>query len=181
MKIALFCGSLRKDSLNKKLLLATQRLLPQDTESEFVDLKPLSLPVYDGDIEAENFPSAVRSLGEKLKSADAWIVVSPEYNGSISSPLKNTIDWLSRLKPHPFEKKPVLLMAATPGGMAGIRALLHSRRPFESLGAYVFPQTFGLAKAHEAFNPDGTLTDSKNQERLRELLKDYADFASKLG
>ena len=180
MKIALFCGSLRADSLNKKLLLAAQGLLPAGIESEFIDLKPLNLPVYDGDIETENFPQAVNLLGDKLKAANAWIVVSPEYNGSISSPLKNTIDWLSRLKPHPFDKKPVFLMAATPGAMAGMRTLLHSRRPFESLGSYLYPQTFGLAKAHEAFDAQGKLADGKTQERVRELFKDFVGFASKL-
>ncbi len=181
MKVALFCGSLRKDSLNKKLLLATKDLLPEGTQADFIDLKPLNLPVYDGDIENEKFPEAVNLLGEKLKSANAWIVVSPEYNGSISSPLKNTIDWLSRLKPHPFNKKPVLLMAASPGAMAGVRTLVHSRQPFESLGAFLYPQGFGLAKAHEAFDAQGKLIDAKNQDRLREVLKDYIDFANKLG
>ncbi len=180
MRVALVCGSLRKDSLNKKLLLAAQKLLPAETQSEFVDLKPLNLPVYDGDIETENFPEAVRILGGKLNSATALIFVSPEYNGSISSPLKNTIDWLSRLKPHPFDKKPVFLMAATPGGMAGIRTLLHSRQPLESLGAYVYPQTFGLAKAHEAFDANGNLTDIKTEKFIRELLQGYILFASKL-
>ena len=181
MKVALFCGSLRKDSLNKKLLLASMDLLPEGTQSEFIDLKLLNLPVYDGDIENNAFPEAVNALDAKLKSAGAWIVVSPEYNGSISSPLKNTIDWLSRLKPHPFVKKPVLLMAASPGAMAGIRTLLHSRQPFESLGAFLYPQGFGLAKAHEAFDAQGKLIDIKNQDRLREILKDYIAYASKLG
>ncbi len=156
-------------------------ILPEGTQAEFIDLKPLNLPVYDGDIENEKFPEAVNELGAKLKSAAAWIVVSPEYNGSISSPLKNTIDWLSRLKPHPFDKKPVLLMAATPGGMAGIRTLLHSRQPLESLGCYLYPQGFGLAKAHEAFDAQGKLLDVKTQERLREVLKNYIAYASKLG
>ena len=145
-------------------------LLPEGTQSEFIDLKLLNLPVYDGDIENNAFPEAVNALDAKLKSAGAWIVVSPEYNGSISSPLKNTIDWLSRLKPHPFVKKPVLLMAASPGAMAGIRTLLHSRQPFESLGAFLYPQGFGLAKAHEAFDAQGKLIDIKNQDRLREIL-----------
>lgn len=181
MKVALFCGSLRKDSLNKKLLLASMDLLPEGTSAEFIDLKPLNLPVYDGDIENDTFPDGVNALGAKLKSADAWIVVSPEYNGSISSPLKNTIDWLSRLTPHPFDKKPVLLMAATPGAMAGMRTLLHSRRPFESLGAYLYPQGFGLAKAHEAFDAQGKMTEAKTQERIREILKAFIVYANKLG
>lgn len=180
MKVALFCGSLRKDSFNKKLLLASQALLPANTTSEYLDLKALNLPVFDEDLEVNQFPQGVNWLGEKLKAADAWVIVSPEYNGCISSPLKNTIDWLSRLKPHPFTAKPVFLMAATPGAMAGIRSLLHSRRPFESLGAYLYPQTFGLAKAHEAFDTHGAFTDSKTQERVREQLKDFISYASKL-
>lgn len=179
MKILLLPGSLRKESLNKKLLKAVQALLPSEYEVEFVDLQPLALPVYDGDLELVQFPDAVNTLGAKIKQAQAVVIGSPEYNGSISSPLKNTLDWLSRLKPHPLGAKPVLLMAASPGALGGIRGLLHSRVPLDSLGALVYPQTFGLAKAHEAFDAKGAFIDIKTQERVAGLLKDFLIFSQK--
>ncbi len=179
MKIILLPGSLRKDSLNKKLLNVVRTLLPSEHDVEFVDLQPLALPVYDGDVEASQFPAAVNTLGDKIKQAQALVICSPEYNGSISSPLKNTLDWLSRLKPHPIGSKPTLLMSASPGALGGIRGLLHTRVPLDSLGAFVYPQTFGLSKAHEAFNAQGALIDIKTQERIVGLLKDFLIFSQK--
>lgn len=180
MKVVLFSGSLRQESLNKKLLIATQKLLPSGIDSELVDLKSFSIPVYDGDVENEKFPTGVTSLGQKLSQAQAWIISSPEYNGSIAGPLKNTIDWLSRLKPQPFDKKPVLLMSASPGALGGIRGLLHSRQPIEVLGAYLYPQTFGLAKAHEAIDSTNQFVDSKNKERVSALAHEFILFSQKV-
>lgn len=180
MKVVLLSGSLRKDSLNKKLLIATKSLLPSAIESEILDLKSFSIPVYDGDVENEKFPMGVTFLGEKLSQAQAWIVSSPEYNGGIAGPFKNAIDWLSRLKPHPFEKKPILLMSASPGALGGIRGLLHSRQPLEVLGAYLYPQTFGLAKAHEAFDSQNQLVDSKTKERVSALVQEFIVYSQKV-
>ena len=115
-------------------------------------------------------------LGDLIKEADALVISSPEYNGSISSPLKNTIDWLSRLKSMPLEKKPVLLLGASPGALGAIRALGHARAPFEALGAFVYPQSFGLAKAHEAFSSEGALLLESNQERLEKLLSSFIEY-----
>lgn len=180
MKVVLLSGSLRKESLNKKFLIATKNLLPTSIESEILDLKSFSIPVYDGDVEDEKFPSGVTALGQKLSQAQAWILSTPEYNGGIAGSLKNVVDWLSRLKPHPFDKKPVLLMSASPGALGGIRGLLHSRQPLEVLGAYVYPQTFGLGKAHEAFSAQSDFIDSKTKERVNALVQEFLLFSQKV-
>lgn len=179
MNILLLPGSLRRESLNKKLLLTAQALLPASVSAELVDLKALNIPVYDGDVEQENFPAGVHHLGKKVQEAKALIIASPEYNGSISSPLKNTIDWLSRLKPLPLANKPILMMAASPGALGGVRGLGHSRQPLENLGAYLYPQSFGLAKANEAFQATGPFVDVKTEERVRALLNSFLIFAQK--
>jgi NAD(P)H-dependent FMN reductase len=180
MEILLFAGSLRKDSLNKKLIQAAVQNMPDGISVNVVDIKALQIPIYDGDVENENFPQGVKALGAQVEKAQAVVVSSPEYNGSISSPLKNTIDWLSRLKPYPLAAKPILLLSASPGALGGVRGLLHSRVPLESLGAYVYPQTFGLAKAHELLPGKGEIADPKTKERLSVLLKDFVFFAQKL-
>lgn len=181
MKVLLFAGSLRKDSLNKKFALAALKIATAKTSigGSFIDLQTLNIPVYDGDIETAGIPDGVNQLGKAVEEADVLIISSPEYNGSISSPLKNTIDWLSRLKPMPLGAKPVLLLGASPGALGAIRALGHARAPFEALGAFVYPQSFGLSKAHEAFSPEGELLPGANQERLEKLVSAFLDYHSK--
>jgi NAD(P)H-dependent FMN reductase len=182
MKFILFSGSLRTGSLNKKLMHVIARYIASrgSCDVEVVDLKSLDIPVYDGDIELAGLPDGVRRLGEHIADADALIITSPEYNGSIASPLKNAIDWISRLRPVPFEKKPTLLTGASPGGFGSIRALGHSRAPLEAVGCYLFPQSFGLAKANEAFDEAGELKDEAATKRLYALLESYIEYANKL-
>ena len=182
MKILFFAGSLRKDSLNKKLVNVAKDALngKAGVEGVFVDLKELAIPVYDGDIEAQEIPEGVRKLGQMVSASQALVVASPEYNGAISSPLKNTIDWISRLKPVPFEKKCVLLMGASPGAFGAIRALSQGRVSLDALGAYVYPQVFGLPKAHEAFSSQGGLVDVTLQKRLDQILTAFLDYSERL-
>ena len=99
MKILIFAGSLRRDSLNKKFAREALRLLSAKPgiETEFVDLQPLGIPVYDGDLEeASGVPAGVQELARKILAADALVISTPEYNGSIPGVLKNGIDWASR-------------------------------------------------------------------------------------
>ncbi len=182
MKVLAFAGSLRKDSLNKKFITNVIQYITKEnlSETEALDLQPLNLPVYDGDIEAIGIPENVKKLADKIRSADALIISTPEYNGSISGVLKNAIDWVSRIKPNPFANKPVLLLAATPGALGGVRGLWHSRQPLEALGAIVFPGMHGLGNASDAFQEDLTFKDDKTRELVEALVRNYLGFVSKL-
>jgi chromate reductase len=180
MKILIFAGSLRRDSMNKKFAREAQRLLSArpGVATEFVDLQPLGIPVYDGDIEeASGVPVGVQGLAGLILAADALVISTPEYNGSIPGILKNTIDWLSRLKPVSLTGKPILLLAASPGALGGVRSLWHTRQPFEVLGAHVFPEMMGLPLAHAAFDEKGGLKDAKVVERLSGLLDRFLAHA----
>lgn len=181
MKYLLFSGSLRTESLNKKLISFVGQVLSRNSNNQIniVDLRSLSIPVYDGDIETNGVPEGVKKLGSFISESQAVIISSPEYNGAIAGSLKNTIDWVSRLRPVPFEGKPILLMGASPGALGTVRALATSRVPFENLGSYVYPQSFGLPKASEAFSADGALVDLGNQKRLNDLLEKFAGYAKK--
>src|SRR5262245_32316278 len=99
MKVLAFAGSLRPDSRNQKLAREAVRLLLVHGEAaaEFVDLRDYAMPLYDGDIERAGIPDSITALGTRIAEADALVIATPEYNGSISSVLKNTIDWLSRV------------------------------------------------------------------------------------
>lgn len=175
MKICVFAGSLRRDSLNKKLAREAARLLAaRGHETDFVDLQPLAIPVYDGDAEAAGgVPAGAAELSRRVATADALVVSTPEYNGSIPGILKNAIDWLSRIKPVAFFDKPLLLLAASPGALGGVRSLWHTRVPFEVLGAHVFPDMLGLPRAHEAFDDAGRLKDAAFAQRLQDLLERF--------
>lgn len=183
MKILTFAGSLRKDSLNKKLCGVVSEIVKKNNyaDIEFVDLQPLNIPVYDGDIESSTgIPAGVLELGKKITEANALIICTPEYNGSIPGILKNTIDWLSREKPVSLTGKPALLLAASPGALGGVRSLWHSRQPFEVLSTQLYPEMMGVSKAHEAITPEKTLADAKMQANLERLVKDYITHAKKI-
>ncbi len=183
MKILLFSGSLRAESFNKKLVGVAQSILAIDSSCRtiVVDLKPLELPVYDADIEEkQGIPKGVKELGSHISSADAIVISSPEYNGSIAGSLKNTIDWISRLKPMPLTAKPILLMGASPGALGAMRALGNSRFVFDALGSYVYPQPFGLPQADSAFTSSGDLNDAAVRKRLESLLLSFMKYAKKL-
>lgn len=180
MYYLLFAGSLRKDSLNKKFIgVANEILKSKGLETKIIDLKDLKLPVYDGDIESAGMPEGVTRLGELVANAKGIIISGPEYNGSISGSLKNTIDWVSRLRPVPWERKPVLLLGASPGAYGASHGLAATKPPFERLGAYVYPQVLGLSKAHEAFDESNNLKDDAFKSRLDKLLGQFQEYVSR--
>ncbi|MFN3454619.1 MAG: NADPH-dependent FMN reductase, partial [Pseudobdellovibrio sp.] len=125
MKTLTLAGSLRKDSFNKKIAQYAANLLQDKKLSEevtYCDLQPLEIPVYDGDVEGKSgLPLGVVRLIEHITQADALVISTPEYNGSIPGVLKNVLDWISRHKPNPLAGKHVLLLAASPGTLGGIR------------------------------------------------------------
>ncbi|HTJ73166.1 MAG TPA: NADPH-dependent FMN reductase, partial [Verrucomicrobiae bacterium] len=92
MKIAVFVGSLQKDSYNKKLAKTVEGLLPTGVEFVYVDN---NLPLFNQDLEAD-YPVAAQAAKDIVLGADAVLFVTPEYNRSVPGVLKNTIDWISR-------------------------------------------------------------------------------------
>jgi NAD(P)H-dependent FMN reductase len=178
MKLLVFAGALRKDSCNKKFAREALRLATEaGAEGEFVDLKDYPMPPYDGDIEAAlGIPDATKQLGKKIAAADALIISTPEYNGSIPGILKNVIDWLSRDKPVSLEGKHLLLLAASPGALGGVRSLWHSRQPFEILGVHVYPSMLALPDAYHAFDAQGKLTNEKILQNLTKLIGQFIAY-----
>lgn len=182
MKILTFAGSLRKDSLNKKLCAVVCEIVRKNNfaEIEFVDLQPLNIPVYDGDLETtQGLPEGILKLATTISQADALIICTPEYNGSIPGVLKNVVDWLSRQKPVSLEGKQMLLLAASPGALGGVRSLWHTRQPFEVVKTFIFPEMMGVGKAHENILPNHTLADAKMMQNLERLVKDFTLHAKK--
>jgi len=134
-------------------------------------------PAYDMDVElSKGLPAGAQALHDKLVATDGFMIASPEYNASMSGVLKNTIDWVSRFRPQPFNGKQGFLMAASPsmtGGKIGLWAL---RQPLEHLGARVYPDMFALAQAHLGFDSSGRIADSKLQNWFETTIECFIDL-----
>lgn len=173
MKILVFAASLRKASLNKKLIRQVVEILKNipNMNIDHADYRDFEMPIYDGDLEDKSgVPAGGLEFIRRIQSADAIIISTPEYNGGIPGTLKNAIDWASRVNPIPFTGKPILLIGASIGKLGAVRGLWHTRVPLEAIGAYVYPEMFGLSKAHQMFNEQGEFIDSKNRETLEQLI-----------
>src|SRR5688572_24090680 len=108
-KVVAICGSLRKASINRALMNSLAALAPEGME--IVEAPSIDLPLYNFDIQAKGFPDSVTALAEAIRGAAGLILVTPEYNYSVPAPLKNAIDWLSRVPNQPFQNKPICLMS----------------------------------------------------------------------
>jgi len=178
----LMCGSLREGSFNRKLLLACGKLLEEHgAKLDRIDLREYAVPSYDGDLETRSgVPDATKRLQEKFRGCDAWVIASPEYNHSIPGHFKNTLDWLTRLKPVPWKGKPTLLLSASPGLTGGNRGLWALRVPIEATGAVVYPEMYSLAQAGDAAFSGDLLSDEAKQKRLIGLVDEFLRFAGAL-
>ena len=112
-------------------------------------------PTYNADVQdTEGFPSGAEQFRDCIQANDAFVISSPEYNASMPGGLKNSIDWVSRFSPQPFNEKHCLLLSASPSMVGGNRGLWALRMPLEHLGVRVYPDMFSLAQAHQAFGED---------------------------
>lgn len=169
IRVGVLWGSLRKDSMNKKLARFVARSVGQldGVETHEIDLAELDLPIYSEDISP--MPDSVHKLRDQMIACDAFIVASPEYNGSITGALKNAIDWASvgRDGDPPracFQGKVVGMLASSPGAIGGLRGMRHVRQILTQLHCVVVPTEYALGSGHEAFDGDGNITDSTKAE-----------------
>lgn len=186
-KILAFAGSTRKESFNKKVVkIAVEGALSAGVQTDYIDLKDFPMPLYDGDLEAEQgLPENAKRLKKMFIEYDAFLIGTPEYNSSITGVLKNSIDWISRLSSPDeeyliaFKNKYAVLISASIGGWGGIRSVMSTRTILENIGVTVLAATKSLPKAQEAFNAEGKL-DEKNTEGFKQTGAILAEFIKKL-
>ncbi|HEU5488022.1 MAG TPA: NAD(P)H-dependent oxidoreductase [Candidatus Nitrosotalea sp.] len=186
-KILAFAGSTRIDSFNKKLVkVAAAGAMENGADVTIIDLRDFAMPLYDGDLEQkEGLPSNARKLKDLMLSHQGFLISSPEYNSSISGVLKNTIDWASRPSEGEeplacFKDKVAGIMSASPGGLGGLRGLVHVRAILENISVLVMPEQIAIARAHEVFNADGTIKDKKQEEQVKRIGASVAKLLIKL-
>ncbi len=186
-KILAFAGSTRTDSFNKKLVkVAAQGASESGADVTVIDLRDYPLPLFDEDLEKnEGIPSNANKLKELMSSHQGFLISSPEYNSSISGVLKNMIDWTSRQGDDEFplscyKDKVTGLMSASPGGLGGLRGLVHVRAILENMGVLVIPNQIAVSRAHEVFNSDDGLKDSKQEQKVKSIGIDLTHVLHKL-
>jgi len=170
MKILAIAGSLRRDSHNRRLLLAAAELLPRDVDFElFEDLK--AVPPYDEDDDLEPAPAAVARLRAAIAAADALLIATPEYNSSIPGQLKNALDWASRpIATNVLRNKPVAVVGASTGAFGAVWSQAELRKVLAATGARVLDVELAVGHAAERFDERGRLADESVREQLQEAL-----------
>lgn len=190
-RFLVFAGSARRESLNKKLArVGAEALRAAGAEATFADLDDFPIPIYHGDLEADQgMPEHALRLRALFMEHDGFLIASPENNQSITALLKNALDWLSRGIGDgkgdnnglaPYRGKVAGLMNATPGPYGGVRHLYHLRQVLSGLQVLVVPHQVQLARADHAFDAEGRLTDAAAAKQLDALARSLVELAGRL-
>ena len=186
-KILAFAGSQRIGSFNKKLVkIAAAAARAAGAEVTFLDLRDLELPLFDQDLEAASgLPDGAKKFKALLGESDGFLIASPEYNGGFTPLLKNAIDWATRpeTKDEPsliaFRGKSAALLAASPGALGGMRALVHLRSLLGNIGVLVLPDQVTLTTAYDAFNDEDELKDITKAQQVAQFAESFVNFLRK--
>lgn len=159
MRVLGISGSLRADSLNAQLLRLAAEELPDHVTFEVYD-ELATIPPYDQDVE-DLAPDSVERLRDQIAAADAVLIATPEYNGSIPGQLKNALDWVSRQAlGTPLRGIPVAVIGASPGQFGGVWAQAELRKVLGVMGARVVATELAVGKAHQRLDqPEDALRD----------------------
>jgi chromate reductase len=176
----MICGSLRKESFNRKLMNAAIKHRPTGVHAiESISIG--DIPHLNDDIAKVRLPDPVQRLNHQIEAADAVIFVTPEYNYGVPGVLKNTLDWITC--PHPPQNKlrykPVAMMGATIGNFGTVRCQNSLRQTLLFIEAYVMPKPeVYVFRAQERFAADGELTDEPTVAMLRDFWAGVARYTA---
>ncbi|GMI73253.1 NADPH:quinone oxidoreductase [Hibiscus trionum] len=183
INVAALCGSLRKGSYNRGLIRTALEISKESINGikmEYVDISPL--PMLNTDLEVDGkFPPLVEAFRNKILESDSILFASPEYNYSLTAPLKNAIDWASR-PPNVWGDKAAAIVSAG-GGFGGARSHYHLRQ----IGIYIDLHFINKPEFYlNAFQPpakfdsEGNLIDPASKERIKEVLLALQAFTLRL-
>jgi chromate reductase len=179
-KIVVIVGSLRKESINKKLAHALTKLAKPGTEFTFARID--DIPHFNQD-EEPNPPASVTRLKKEIEAADGVLIVTPEYNRSIPGVLKNVIDWASRpYGKNSFSGKPTAGIGTSQGAIGTAVAQQHLR----SILAYLNVILMGQPEAYIVYKPDmvdahGQVTDESVRKFLQTFMDTFTGWVEKYG
>jgi chromate reductase, NAD(P)H dehydrogenase (quinone) len=189
-KLLILAGSTRQNSFNRQLAqVAADLARAAGADVTLLELGDLDIPMYNADLEAQATPPDVMKLKQIMLDHPAWIICSPEYNGSYTALLKNTIDWAtSPVKSDPawrdgfksFTGKVVGMLSASPGALGGLRSQSHLLPLLINSQCWVAPKAFALSRAGEAFDANGQLINDKNRQSVQAVIDQVLFAAARL-
>lgn len=166
-RILVFAGSVRSGSINVKLAQTlTDTLVTKGAEAEHISLNDYPMPIFNGDIDV---PDNAMKLAERFSHCDGLVIVSPEYNSSLTPLLKNAIDWVSVTKNPddesfgPYKHKICFLASCSPGAIGGLRGLYTLRTVMMNVGAEIITSQLAVGNAASAFSEQGGLAEPRLQ------------------
>jgi chromate reductase len=189
-KLLVFAGSTRQNSFNRKLAHAAAELARRSGAAvTHIELADFDIPMYNADLEAKGTPADVMKLKQIMFEHPAWIICSPEYNGSYTALLKNTIDWTSSpVKSDPawqegfksFTGKVVGMLSASPGALGGLRSQSHLAPLLLNAHCWVAPSAFALGRAGDAFDAEGKLVNAAHVKSVQGVIDQVLFAAGRL-
>ena len=190
MKLLVFAGSTRQQSFNRRLAqVAADAARDAGADTTLLELSDFDIPMYNADLEARGTPPDVLRLKQLLWEHPAWVICSPEYNGSYTALLKNTIDWASspvKGDPawqdgvKPFRGKVVGMLSASNGALGGLRSQSHLAPLLITLECWLAPRAFALGQAANAFDEYGALVQEAHRQRVQGVVEQVLWATSRL-
>ncbi|SDM11377.1 NAD(P)H-dependent FMN reductase [Oryzisolibacter propanilivorax] len=190
MKLLVFAGSARSESFNRRLArVAADAARAAGAQATLLELADYDIPMYHAELEARGTPPDVIRLKEAMDAHPAWIIATPEYNGSYTGLLKNTLDWTSSpVAGHPvfadasrpFAGKVVGMLSASNGALGGLRAQSHLAPLLLNLGCWLAPRAYALPRAASAFDAQGQLLDAEQQAQVADVVRQVLWAAGRL-
>ncbi len=173
-------GSIRTGSLNRLLQKdMSERLGGRGADVTEIDLSDYALPLFSEDLEKQHMPEAAIALGKLFAEADIVFIASPEYNGSMTPLLKNTLDWVSRQKDRPFRHAVFGIGGVSSGKLSTAVMLSHLRDVLTKVMALTAPVDIRIGPGAGAFNGDGRLIDEMAISRADMLADQLMKLAAK--
>lgn len=186
-KLLAFAGSTRNGSFNQAILtVAAEGARESGAKVTVVNLADYPMPLFNEDEEkVSGVPENARAFKQLLTEHDGFLIASPEYNSSYPALLKNAIDWATRMeegdKPmQAFKGKTAGIMAASAGGLGGMRVLVVLRMLLANIGVTVLPAQLAVAKVNTLMDDSGVITDEKTIKQLKNLGKQTAELTMKM-
>ena len=171
MNIEIISGSPRKDSLSHRVVLFLQKYLSEKTEHNvnIIDVRDWELPLQQEVFTSvDRTPEMLRPLAKHVFEANAFIMVSPEYNGSYTAALKNLFDHFPKQSHKPFG-----IVTASPGALGGMRAALQLQTLIYALFGIGSPHMLITPMVEKKFAEDGTLLDESFQKNIDVFVSEF--------
>lgn len=187
-RILVFAGSLRSGAFSISTAdAAMKELALQGAEVTRISLADFPLPIMDQDLEKEKgIPEHAMNLARQIADHEGLLIASPEYNASIPPLLKNTLDWVSRVRRdgtrslRPFEGKVAALCSSSDGNFAGVRGLYHLRAVLMACQVEVITPQCSVARASEAFDDHGQFREERTRKQMETVCKALLERATML-